>query len=44
MSVGIDRHLLGLQLIAASEGDHTVFARDSVIIIGCVLIKVNLTS
>jgi len=40
---GIDRHLLGLQLIAASEGDHTVFTCDSVIIIGCFLLKVNLS-
>ena len=32
LSVGIDRHLLGLQLIAALEGDHTIFARDSDVI------------
>ena len=32
LSVGIDRHLLGLQLIAASEGDHTIFTRDSDVI------------
>ena len=33
LSVGIDRHLMGLQLIAASEGDNTVFTRYSAVII-----------